>query len=107
MRIFIKITRLVTLRITFYRVFGLIGKQLRAEILVLLLINLSSDDSRGSVTMDHLEFSELCRICGSKTSVLMGLHIFEKEGDMRQIYKKITECLPIQVRFISVLLYEW
>lgn len=73
----------------------------------MLLINLSSDDSRGSVKMDHLEFSELCRICGSKTSVLMGLHIFEKEGDMRQIYKKITECLPIQVRFISVLLYVW
>lgn len=48
-------------------------------------------------TMDHSEFSELCRICGSKTSVLMGLHIFEREGNMRQIYKKITDCLPIQV----------
>lgn len=43
------------------------------------------------------EFGDLCRICGSKTNVLMGLNIFEKEGNMRQIYKKISECLPIQV----------
>lgn len=43
------------------------------------------------------EFGDLCRICCAKTNVLMGLNIFEKEGNMRQIYKKITECLPIQV----------
>ncbi|XP_039275592.1 uncharacterized protein LOC111058644 [Nilaparvata lugens] len=43
------------------------------------------------------EFHDLCRICGNKTSVLMGLHIFEREGELRQIHKKIMECLPIKV----------
>ncbi|KAL1117834.1 hypothetical protein AAG570_004149 [Ranatra chinensis] len=50
-----------------------------------------------SVGIPLSEFRELCRLCGSKTSVLMGLHIFEREGDLRQIYKKITACLPVQV----------
>ncbi|KAK9496488.1 hypothetical protein O3M35_013222 [Rhynocoris fuscipes] len=50
-----------------------------------------------TVSMQLSEFSELCRLCGAKTSVLLGLHIFENEGNLRQIYKKITACLPIQV----------
>lgn len=50
-----------------------------------------------TVNLQLAEFSDLCRLCGSKTSVLMGLHIFEREGDLRQIYKKIKACLPIQV----------
>ncbi|XP_014255698.1 zinc finger protein 260-like [Cimex lectularius] len=50
-----------------------------------------------SVNIQLSEFSDLCRLCGAKTSVLMGLHIFDREGDLRQIYKKITACLPIQV----------
>uniref|UniRef100_A0A0A9VX38 Uncharacterized protein n=2 Tax=Lygus hesperus TaxID=30085 RepID=A0A0A9VX38_LYGHE len=44
-----------------------------------------------------VEFGELCRLCGAKTSVLMGLHIFEREGSLREIFKKIKACLPIQV----------
>ena len=50
-----------------------------------------------SVTIPSPEFDYLCRLCAAKTSVLMGLHIFEREGDSRQIYKKITACLPVQV----------
>lgn len=30
----------------------------------------------------------------------MGLHIFEREGDLRQISKKIKACLPVQVRIV-------
>lgn len=41
------------------------------------------------------EFNELCRLCGTKTGILMGLPIF---GDrMQNIEKKIAACLPVQV----------
>ncbi|KDR19660.1 zinc finger protein 2 homolog [Zootermopsis nevadensis] len=50
-----------------------------------------------SGTVASPDFDYLCRLCASKTSVLMGLHIFEREGDSRQIFKKITACLPVQV----------
>jgi hypothetical protein len=50
-----------------------------------------------SDTITLPEFDCLCRLCAAKTSVLMGLHIFEREGDSRQIFKKITACLPVQV----------
>lgn len=43
------------------------------------------------------DFNNLCRLCAAKTSVLLGLHIFDSESDTRQIFKKICECLPIQV----------
>lgn len=59
-----------------------------------------------ATNIDITEFRELCRICGSKTSVLMGLHIFEREGDLRQIYKKITACLPIQVIVLIERIYN-
>lgn len=50
-----------------------------------------------TVNIPLSQFSDLCRLCGSKTTVLMGLHIFEREGDLRQISKKIKACLPVQV----------
>jgi hypothetical protein len=54
-----------------------------------------------SDTVTSPDFDYLCRLCAAKTSVLMGLHIFEREGDSRQIFKKITACLPVQVNCIN------
>jgi hypothetical protein len=54
-------------------------------------------ETMASDTITLPEFDYLCRLCAAKTSVLMGLHIFEREGDSRQIFKKITSCLPVQV----------
>ncbi|XP_049813357.1 zinc finger protein 853-like isoform X2 [Schistocerca nitens] len=50
-----------------------------------------------SVPLSTEEFNELCRLCAAKTNVLVGLPIFEDEGDTRQIFKKIKACLPVQV----------
>lgn len=46
-------------------------------------------------------YNDLCRICASKTSVLAGINIFEGEGTIREINKKISSCLPIQVNIFS------
>ncbi|XP_011159381.2 zinc finger protein 717 [Solenopsis invicta] len=43
------------------------------------------------------EFDYLCRLCASKTGLLMGLPIFEAGDQMRNIDKKIAACLPVQV----------
>ncbi|XP_015120255.1 zinc finger protein 260 [Diachasma alloeum] len=43
------------------------------------------------------EFDYLCRLCATKTEILVGLPIFEHGENLRNIDKKITECLPIQV----------
>lgn len=52
-------------------------------------------------TMDQIslsDYSNLCRLCGSKINVSEGLLIFEEgEAALKQIYKKIAECLPIHV----------
>ena len=45
------------------------------------------------------EFDYLCRLCATKTGMMMGLPIFEAGDRMRNIDKKIAACLPIQVRF--------
>lgn len=47
---------------------------------------------------EQLRYSDLCRLCAAKTSLVMAIHIFESEGEMRQIGKKIEACLPVQVR---------
>lgn len=44
------------------------------------------------------EFDYLCRLCATKTGILMGLPIFEAGNQMRNIDKKIAACLPVQVR---------
>ncbi|XP_011309998.1 zinc finger protein 260 [Fopius arisanus] len=43
------------------------------------------------------EFDYLCRLCATKTEILVGLPIFEHGENLRNIDKKITECLPIRV----------
>ncbi|KOC67315.1 Zinc finger protein 484 [Habropoda laboriosa] len=43
------------------------------------------------------EFDYLCRLCATKTGILMGLPIFEAGNQMRNIDKKIAACLPVQV----------
>ncbi|XP_015191821.1 PREDICTED: zinc finger protein 2-like [Polistes dominula] len=43
------------------------------------------------------EFDYLCRLCATKTGILMGLPIFEAGNQMRNIHKKIAACLPVQV----------
>ncbi|XP_076175029.1 uncharacterized protein LOC143150548 isoform X1 [Ptiloglossa arizonensis] len=43
------------------------------------------------------EFDYLCRLCATKTGILMGLPIFEAGDQMRNIDKKIAACLPVQV----------
>ena len=51
-------------------------------------------------TVNSLE--DLCRLCAGKIDVLMGINIFD--SDHRQIFKKITVCLPIQV-YINLGIY--
>lgn len=43
------------------------------------------------------KYSDLCRLCCSKTNQMMGIHIFANDGSLRQIDKKIEACLSIQV----------
>ncbi|XP_034938294.1 zinc finger protein 260-like [Chelonus insularis] len=43
------------------------------------------------------EFDYLCRLCATKTGILMGLPIFEAGDRLRNIDKKIAACLPVQV----------
>jgi len=47
------------------------------------------------------EFDYLCRLCATKTGILMGLPIFEAGEQMRNIDKKIAACLPVQVNATS------
>ncbi|KAK4873098.1 hypothetical protein RN001_015127 [Aquatica leii] len=42
-------------------------------------------------------YSDLCRLCATKTNMILAINIFENEGAMREITKKIETCLPIQV----------
>jgi len=50
--------------------------------------------SRGK--MSSLDYLDLCRLCLVKDRV--SVPIFEGEGDVRQIFLKITACLPVKVR---------
>lgn len=47
----------------------------------------------------NTNYNDLCRICAAKTSILVGINIFEGEGTVREINKKIATCLPIQVSY--------
>lgn len=55
-------------------------------------------DSSGAAAarMSSLDCLELCRLCLVKERV--SVPIFEDEGDVRQIFLKITACLPVKVR---------
>lgn len=52
------------------------------------------------------DFEYMCRLCTTKTGILMGLPIFETGDDdqVRNIEKKIAACLPIQVSLIILYL---
>ncbi|KAF3425007.1 hypothetical protein E2986_11995 [Frieseomelitta varia] len=52
------------------------------------------------------EFDYLCRLCATKTGILMGLPIFEAGDQMRNIDKKIAACLPVQRKKISARLHD-
>lgn len=45
------------------------------------------------------KYEELCRLCATKTTMILAVHIFENEGVIRQISNKIHNCLPIKVIF--------
>ncbi|KAJ8929269.1 hypothetical protein NQ314_018062 [Rhamnusium bicolor] len=47
--------------------------------------------------VENPKFEELCRLCATKTTMVLAINIFENEGTIRQISKKICTCLPIQV----------
>ncbi|CAH0546825.1 unnamed protein product [Brassicogethes aeneus] len=46
---------------------------------------------------DPIRYGELCRLCATKTSLVMAINIFENEGEIRQISKKIESCLQVQI----------
>ncbi|KAF5281583.1 hypothetical protein FQR65_LT14626 [Abscondita terminalis] len=48
-------------------------------------------------TEDNTRYSDLCRLCATKTNTILAINIFENEGAMRELNKKIETCLPIQV----------
>lgn len=52
--------------------------------------------------VDNPKYEELCRLCATKTTMVLAINIFENEGTIRQISKKICTCLPVQVRFVFV-----
>ncbi|KAJ8924726.1 hypothetical protein NQ315_000878 [Exocentrus adspersus] len=43
------------------------------------------------------KYEELCRLCATKTTMVLSINIFANEGTTRQISKKICTCLPVQV----------
>lgn len=51
-------------------------------------------------TLENSKYEELCRLCATKTEMFLAINIFEDEGTIRQINKKIDSCLPVQVRFL-------
>lgn len=53
--------------------------------------------------VDATRYSDLCRLCAIKTALGGGIHIFENEGTLRELNKKIETCLPVQVSPWSIL----
>lgn len=49
-------------------------------------------------TIDPSRYSELCRLCAATTTMILAVHIFQNEGVIGQLRKKIESCLSIQVR---------
>ncbi|KAJ8973764.1 hypothetical protein NQ317_017566 [Molorchus minor] len=57
----------------------------------------SDNTTKMAVAIENPKYEELCRLCATKTTMELAIHIFEAEGTIRQISKKICTCLPIQV----------
>ncbi|CAG9821543.1 unnamed protein product [Phaedon cochleariae] len=47
--------------------------------------------------MENSKYEDLCRLCATKTTMVLAINIFEHEGTIRQISKKIETCLPINI----------
>lgn len=52
-----------------------------------------------SIMTDEYNTTEVCRLCTVRSG--MRMHIFDKEGEQRQLLFKIRTCLPIVVSDIS------
>lgn len=56
---------------------------------------------------DTARYGDLCRLCASKTNIVLAVNIYGNEGAIRQIHKKIETCLPVQVcTFHSTILFN-
>nr|CAI5826051.1 unnamed protein product [Callosobruchus analis] len=53
--------------------------------------------------MENSKYDELCRLCATKTTMVLSINIFENEGAIRQISKKIDTCLPVKVHELDCL----
>lgn len=47
--------------------------------------------------LDNIKYDELCRLCATRTTMVLAIHLFENEGTIRQICKKIDSCLHLKV----------
>ncbi|KAJ8676310.1 hypothetical protein QAD02_012097 [Eretmocerus hayati] len=47
------------------------------------------------------EFDDLCRLCATKMEILMGFPIFESGDPIKNMEKKITACLPVQISIMD------
>lgn len=54
---------------------------------------------------DEYNTTEICRLCAVRSG--MRMHIFDKEGEQRQLLFKIRTCLPIVVSGICHNLKEF
>jgi len=49
-----------------------------------------------------MAFVDLCRLCGTDTLNIVRNAIFEGEGRAKKYALKITECLTLQVIYLSI-----
>ncbi|EFA00074.1 hypothetical protein TcasGA2_TC002889 [Tribolium castaneum] len=47
--------------------------------------------------IDPSRYNELCRLCAATTTMILAVHIFQNDGIISQLRKKIESCLSIQV----------
>ena len=47
--------------------------------------------------IDPSRYSDLCRLCAATTTMILAVHIFQNDGIIGQLRKKIESCLSIQV----------
>lgn len=53
--------------------------------------------------VDSSRYGDLCRLCATKTTLVIGINIFENEATSRQICKKIESCLPVRIHQADLL----
>jgi KRAB domain-containing zinc finger protein len=47
--------------------------------------------------IDPSRYNEMCRLCAATTTMILAVHIFQNDGIIGQLRKKIESCLSIQV----------